>query len=242
MKGRMVLAVLVMAATAWLSYTVASRSGHRSAIAEPVVDPEAAAPEPPVPATGPKLESLQLAPRPHDVVDPDPKGGIHVCETIATEDVPDALLGRTRFESRAALASFLQKNAVGYNAIRRQLIPDFVKATRAIKTCYRGAGDQQGVAYLGIHIRATRDRAAVVDASLLRVDAPTELQARLQDCLASFKATSLPIAVEAPRNEVFAEYDDLYLKEVPVPLGPKSIEHMLSVRNTARPEQGHDGR
>jgi hypothetical protein len=243
MKGRILLAVLVVTATAWLSYSAANRARN----ATPAVEPGTLVSEGRAPATvggnrPERLDSLRLAPRPLDVVDPDPKGSIHVCATIDAEDVSDALLARTKFGSRAGLTSFLRGNEVAYSAMRRALIPPFVEATRAIKTCYRGAtAEERGVAYLGIRIRASRDRAAVVDASLLRIDAPAESRMHVEDCLEAFKATSLPISVDAPPGQPFAGYDDLYLKEVPVPLGPRSIEHMLSLRNAGTQKRGGDG-
>jgi hypothetical protein len=243
MKGRIFSAAAVMVAAGWLSYTAISRSrgpGESAFVSgTPVSEGEKHS------AIGTPAQShnlTEIAPRPNDVVVPEPKNGVNVCPTIITDDVSDALLARTKYRSRSELASFLQMNSLGYNAMRRELIPEFIKAARDVQACYQAEPEDQAIAHLGIHIRASHDRAAVHDIAVLRIDAPPDSRARVQDCLEHFKKTRLPISVEAPQDEPFAEYDDLYLKEVPLLLGPRSKEHLLSVRNSERQSRDRNGR
>jgi hypothetical protein len=233
MRDRILGAVLLVASIA-LSYTAVTRWRAAAPPAPTVPVSRSSGDVAPAPAgNGSVPISSDLPPRPNDIVVPEPKGGINVCSNLIADDVSDELLARTRFRSRAELIAFLKRDGVGYNSMRRELIPDLVQATSAIGSCYQAAPDDHAVAYLGVHIRATRERAAVVDVSLLRVDGPVQAQRTVERCLQVFKTGWLPIYVEAPAGETFAPYDDLYLKEVPLALGPDSLEHMVAQRKAA---------
>ena len=238
---RILVATLLTLTSGWLSFTAIDRSLDA---VEPPDDPGGPATQTPDEAfrsnwrpPAVQIPETGLTPRPNDIIVPEIRGEFAVCPTVTSDDVSDAHLARTKFGSRSAVASFLKTNSSGHDAMRRALLPGFASATSALKSCYRPAPDDRAVVYLGIHIRSNRDSASVVDSAILRIDAPAESEGPIRDCVAAFKTGQLPISVRAPRGETFLEYDDLYLKEVPVPLGPKSIEHMLAARKAAMKQQ-----
>jgi hypothetical protein len=177
-----------------------------------------------------------VARRSNDIIVPERTGDVNVCP-MNVEDVPDELPARTRFGSRAAVAAFLKEHGAAYNTMRAALIPKFVKAASAIQTCYNAEPEDAAMVYLTLHIRAHRDSATVVDASVLRMDAPAESHALIQSCVTAFKAAQLPISAQPSKGDAFLEYDDLYLKEMPVFLGPGSLAHLMSLRQAERQKQ-----
>jgi hypothetical protein len=112
-------------------------------------------------------------------------------------------------------------------------VPSLMNAAIAVKSCYRPDQDDHVVVYLGSSYPRHAGQRYRCGRLNFPHRAPAESQIRIQDCFAAFKAEKLPTSVRAPMGEVFAEYDDLYLKEIPLALGPKSIEHMLALRKSS---------
>jgi hypothetical protein len=241
MMKRLLIAAAVSVTSALLSFTAINRSLDRvdaDERGEPAAQSTDGAAVRSRARPLARIPEIGLTSRPNDIIRASELSDeVAVCPAVTTEDVSDALLARTKFGSRSAVASFLRTSNAGYNAMRRVLLPEFIKAASTIRSCYRPEPDDQAVVYLGIHIRSGSGSAAVVDASVLRIDAPAESHGLIQNCLVAFKAGKLPISVRAPEGDVFAQYDDFYLKEVPLALGPKSIEHMLALRKAAKQKQ-----